>query len=156
MNTVLVQIVSVVIGTIGFAIFFNIEKSKIPSVAIGALMSWMTYLVCFKVNNNMFMASLIAALVVSVYSEIAARILKSPANMFLIPSIIPLLPGGSFYYTMSAVVSMDGEMFKIKGFETIITVLGITIGIVLGFFLFVKVISKFMKNRRYNIKLKIQ
>ncbi|MGL5347862.1 MAG: threonine/serine exporter family protein [Peptostreptococcaceae bacterium] len=148
MNTVLVQIVSVVIGTIGFSIFFNIEKSKIPSVAVGASMSWLIYLVCFEISNNIFISSLIAALAVSIYSEIAARVLKSPANIFLIPSIIPLLPGGSFYYTMSAAVSMDGVMFKTKGFETIITVLGITIGTVLGFFIFIQIFNN-IKNMKY-------
>lgn len=145
MNSVLLQIIMVVVGSVGFAIFFNIDKSKIPSVALGGLISWLIYLGCFEVTNSIFTSSLISAIIVSIYSEIMARVLKSPANIFLITSIIPLLPGGSFYYTMSAAVSMDFEMFKVKGFETIITVLGITIGIVVGFFLFIQ-IFKNMKN----------
>ncbi|MGL6107009.1 threonine/serine exporter family protein [Romboutsia sp.] len=146
MENVLIQIIMVVIGSIGIAIYFNIEKSKITSIAIGGLISWIIYLVCFEATNNIFTSSLIAAIIVSIYSEIMARMLKSPANIFLIPSIIPLLPGGSFYYTMSAAINMDLPLFKLKGFETFLSVLGITMGTVVGFFIFVQIFRNLKKN----------
>ena len=145
MENVLIQILMVVIGSVGFAIFFNIEKSKIPSVAIGGLISWVIYLIGFERTNSIFISTFISAIVVSIYSEVMARVLKSPANIFLIASIIPLLPGGSFYYTMSAALGMDFELFKLKGFETFIIVLAIVTGVVIGFFIFTQLFKSFQK-----------
>lgn len=145
MNSVLIQILMVVIGSVGFAIYFNIEKSKIPAVAVGGLISWVIYLICFERTNSIFTSTFISAIVVSIYSEIMARVIKSPANIFLIASIIPLLPGGSFYYTMSAALSMNAELFKLKRFETFIIVLAIVTGVVIGCFLFIQVFNSFKK-----------
>lgn len=142
MERVLLQIIMVVIGSVGFAIYFNIDKSKITSVAIGGLISWLLYLICFEKTKNIFIATFISALITNIYSETMARILKSPANIFLISSIIPLLPGGSFYYTMYGAVSMNMELFKVKGLETFTVVLAIACGIIIGFFIFKQVFDK--------------
>lgn len=146
MENALIQILMVVIGSVGFAIFFNIEKSKIPSVAIGGLISWLIYLICFEGTKSIFTSTFISAIAVSIYSEVMARVLKSPANIFLIASIIPLLPGGSFYYTMSAAISMNLELFKLKGFETFTIVLAIVTGVVIGFFIFTQIFKSLKKN----------
>ncbi|MBQ1965266.1 MAG: threonine/serine exporter family protein, partial [Clostridia bacterium] len=37
----------------------------------------------------------------SVYAGIMARVLKTPATTFITTSLIPLIPGGSLYYTMA-------------------------------------------------------
>ena len=149
MDSVLIQILMVVIGSVGFAIFFNIEKSKISSVAIGGLISWVIYLICFERTNSIFTSTFISAMAVSIYSEVMARVLKSPANIFLIASIIPLLPGGSFYYTMSAALSMNVDLFKLKGFETFIIVLAIVTGVVIGFFIFTQIFNSLKKNNTF-------
>lgn len=148
MENALIQILMVVIGSVGFAIFFNIEKSKIPSVAIGGLISWVIYLICFERTNSIFTSTFISSIAVSIYSEIMARVIKSPANIFLIASIIPLLPGGSFYYTMSAALDMNVELFKLKGFETFIIVLAIVTGVVIGCFIFIQVFNSLKKKYR--------
>lgn len=142
MENVLTQIIMVVIGSVGFAIYFNIDKSKITPVAIGGLISWILYLVLFQKTKNIFVATFISALITNIYSEIMARLLKSPANIFLISSIIPLLPGGSFYYTMYGAISMDMGLFKVKGLETFTIVLAIACGIIIGFFIFKQLFDK--------------
>ncbi len=131
-----IQIITAVLGTVGFAMYFNIEKSKTMSVAIGGFIAWLMYLICFRYTKNMFTSTFISAIVISIYSEIMARTIKTPANILLIPSVIPLLPGSSFYYTMSAVLTINIDEFKYKGFETIGIVLGIVFGVVIGFFIF--------------------
>ncbi|MGL5749422.1 MAG: threonine/serine exporter family protein [Paraclostridium sp.] len=158
MSTALTQIIMVVIGSVGIAIYFNVEKSKLPSIVLGGLISWITYVIFMNLTQNIFIATLISAIVVGIYSEIKARILRCPANMFLIPSIVPLLPGGSFYHMMYGVINTDFQGFKEKGFETMMIVLGISIGVVVGFFIFMIIFSKLMnfiniyKNRKINEK----
>lgn len=148
MEKAIIQIITGVIGSIGFAIFFNIEKSKIPAIAVGGFASWAIYLLCFEKTNSIFISCFISAIIICIYSEIMARVMKTPANILLIPSIIPLLPGGSFYYTMNAALNMDIVTFKLKGLETVVTTFGITTGIIFGVFVFTEIISRLDKIKR--------
>lgn len=152
MENAIIQIITGVIGSIGFAIFFNIEKSKIPAIAVGGFASWAIYLLCFEKTNSIFISCLISAIIICIYSEVMARVMKTPANILLIPSIIPLLPGGSFYYTMNAALNMDIDTFKLKGLETVVTTFGITTGIILGVFIFTEILKPLYKinNKKTN------
>ena len=47
------------------------------------------------------------AILITIYSEIWARILKTPATTVLMPTVIPLIPGGSLYYAMDAALRRD-------------------------------------------------
>lgn len=150
MEKAIIQIITGVIGSIGFAIFFNIEKSKIPAISVGGFASWAIYLICFEKTNSIFISCFISAVIICIYSEIMARVMKTPANILLIPSIIPLLPGGSFYYTMNAALNMDIDTFKLKGLETVVTTFGITTGIILGVFIFTEVLKPLYKMDKKN------
>lgn len=57
---------------------------------------------------------------------------KAPANIFMIPGIIPLLPGGALYYTMSALIGGDMDTVMLKGKETGLMALGIVVGILVA------------------------
>ena len=57
--------------------------------------------------GNVFLSALVASMGVCLWSEGMARVRKAPANIFMIPGIIPLLPGGALYYTMSALIGGD-------------------------------------------------
>ena len=52
-----------------------------------------------------------------VLSEIFARMFKSPATVFLIIGIVPLVPGGGLYYTMDALIDGNMDLFVQKGLE---------------------------------------
>ena len=77
----------------------------------------------------MFFSSLIAAFVVCLWAELMARVRKAPATIFLIPGIIPLLPGGALYYAMSGMINKEQMLFVGKGMETIYIAVGIVGGI---------------------------
>ena len=79
-----------------------------------------------------FLSSLVASAAICLWSETLARVRKAPANVFLIPGIVPLLPGGALFYAMSGVVNGDMERFMAKGSETLFVAVGIVGGIVIG------------------------
>ena len=60
----------------------------------------------------------LATIVVSLLSELFARILKAPATIFLVIGIVPLVPGGGLYYAMDALINADYVLFAQKGVET--------------------------------------
>ena len=69
-----------------------------------------------------------AAFIVYLWAEIMARVLKAPSNTYLIPGIIPLLPGGPLYYTMSAIVEGNHELFAENGLKTVFITFGMAAG----------------------------
>ena len=58
-----------------------------------------------------------------------AKVLKTPATLFVIPAIIPLVPGGSLFYTMSCAVHGDLENARLYGTRTGECALAIAAGI---------------------------
>lgn len=79
----------------------------------------------------------IASAMGAVYSEIMARVKKTPVTTFVICSIIPLVPGGGMYNTMFEVVQGNINNALILGLKTL-SIAGI---IAVGVF-FVSSISK--------------
>ena len=54
------------------------------------------------------------AILITIYSEIWARVLKISATTILMPTVIPLIPGGSLYYAMDAALRHDMPQFIVK------------------------------------------
>ncbi len=92
------------LATIGFSIFFNSPiKSLIPSGTIGGI-GWTVYMILFNFSGNAILANFFAAALISLLSEILARKMKYPAIIFVIPGMLPLIPGLGLYNTMLSLV----------------------------------------------------
>ena len=75
------------------------------------------------------MSNFVAALLVSYISEILARKLKQPAIIFIIPGIIPLVPGLGMYNTMLYLVQNDYNNAIAKGADVLFVGGAISLGI---------------------------
>lgn len=84
------------------------------SQAIGGAVFWAVYLIFLHFINNEFLGFFFVAILITIYSEIWARILKTPSTVILMPSVIPLIPGGSLYYAMDAALRHDMPQFFLK------------------------------------------
>jgi hypothetical protein len=102
----------------GFCIVFEIRKPLfiLLSCVTGAV-GWLVFLLLAGIGSDV-VRYLLATIVVSVLSEIFARILKAPATIFLVIGIVPLVPGGGLYYAMDALINGDYALFAQKGIET--------------------------------------
>ena len=136
MNEMVIQILAATAGTVGFAVFFRVKKKHIFLAGLGGLLCWTLYLLSYHFSKSTFIASFVSSFFCSIYSEVLARLCKAPANVFLTPSIIPLIPGGSLYYTMTSLISNDIDEFGMNARLTCAYVFGITTGIVIGAWLF--------------------
>ena len=85
---------------------------------------------------------MLASAFATLYSEILARTKKAPTTVFLIPSVMPMIPGGGLFYTMSAVISNNTVLFEKYFVTTIETALGISIGIMFMSLIGVKLVKK--------------
>ena len=98
------ELVSVFWAVIGFSMIFRVRKELIPCTAAGSVLSWFLYRSVFYYTEQIFLSCMVAASLTALYAEFMARWKKAPATIFLIPSVLPLIPGSNLYYMMSAIV----------------------------------------------------
>ena len=101
---IIVQLLTGMLGSIGFAMMYGLKSRYVPVAALGGLLNWGLYLLGMHLWNTIFFAGLLASAASALYSEIMARLKKAPATLFFITSVIPLIPGRALYYACSNAV----------------------------------------------------
>ncbi len=128
MIDVIVQLITGMLGSLGFALLFGLKKQYLASAAIGGLIGWGLYLIGDYFFNSVFLACFMAAAFCALYSEVIARIQKAPTTLFFITSVVPLIPGSTLYYTFSEIVVRDWTSAKHYGSLTLQYALAIAAG----------------------------
>ena len=142
-----IQIVSSFLGSLGFSLLFNLKGKRLLWASLGGTLSWAIFLVVEALTNNLFLCGVISAMVATAYSEIFARILKTPKTAFIFPAIVPMVPGGSLYYTMSHVISGNMEAALQYATSTLSMAIALAFGIVVVI-LWVKVIKRYKQKKK--------
>ncbi|MCT4661303.1 MAG: threonine/serine exporter family protein [Tissierellales bacterium] len=119
------------ISTLGFTIIFNIPRKQMVAASLLGSIGWCVYYF-YKLSSSPIIAAFWGALIVGFIGEVFARIRKQPATLFIIPGIIPLVPGAGMYYTMYHLVQNDLSKSAQFGIETLMIALSIAIGIILA------------------------
>lgn len=146
----IIQIIAAGLGAGGYSILFNIRRDKLLYASAGGSFAWIIYILASQTTTNAFITNMLAAAFATLYSEILARIKKAPTTVFLIPSIMPMIPGGGLFYTMSAVINNNSELFEKYFVTTIETALGISIGIMFMSLIGVKLVKKGLPGLKKN------
>lgn len=108
------------------------ETKKILWAGICGVTGWVTYTIVYNNCHSPVMASFMGAFIVGMYSEFMARKLKTPASMFSIPGIFPLVPGITAYNTIRFIVENNLSGAFGNGMETITVGGAIGLGIMLA------------------------
>lgn len=128
MQTV-IGLLTAVLGSAGYAILFNVRKRIVVLAAAGGALCWGVYLLAGLLTPSVFLCTFAGSAVVAIWSEVLARVEKTPAQQYLIIGLIPLVPGGTLYYAMSALVREDWAQAQVYGYRTTAFVLGIAAGV---------------------------
>lgn len=123
------QILSAFVGSVGFALFFNMKGKQLAAAGIGGALTWIVYLLVQPGFDDYFVPYLIASLFVGLFAEIMARVGKAPATIFLTTAAVPLIPGGGLYYTMLGIVEKNEEVMLTNANNTITIALAIALGL---------------------------
>lgn len=126
----IIQILMGGLGTLGFNILFNIRGRKLVLATLGGLISWSVFLGIEPVLPGEASRYFVAAAVVTVYGEVMARTVKTPTTTFLVPSIVPLIPGSALYYTMNYALNKQWGQFSNQAFYTLQLALSLAVGII--------------------------
>ncbi|HAK43928.1 MAG TPA: hypothetical protein DCM59_16065 [Clostridium sp.] len=125
------QVIYAFIVSLGFGVLFNVRDKNLFFAALGGAVGWFFYSLTLNLSDSNVLAMLIASISISVYAEIFSRVLKNPVTLFLVCSLIPLVPGSGMYYTVFEAVK--GNVFESLnyGIETISLAGVIAVGIIL-------------------------
>ena len=117
------------IATIGFSVFLNAPKSALIPAGLTGGIGWSVYYFLIHTTNNDILANFLASILVALISEILARKLKYPAILFVLPGIIPLVPGLGMYNTMLYLVQSNYELAISKGANVLFIGGAISLGV---------------------------
>ncbi len=130
-KTEILQIITGFLGSLSFGILFNIRGFRLFWAALAGFFSWSLFLILAFWIPSEPVRYFIVAITVSIYAEIMARVLKTPTTTFHMTALIPLIPGGSLYYTMASLFGGNLSNFLEKAVYTLELAVSLALGIVL-------------------------
>ena len=129
-NTIIIQLITAFLGSLGFSLLFGMRGKHLIPASLGGVLVWGIYLLLSTmIHGEGFLACLVAAAAAVIYAELLAHLRKCPATLFVIPAILPLVPGSSLYYTMANAVRGNLTDAKLYGSQTLEAALAIAAGI---------------------------
>ena len=130
------QLAAAFSGSLGFALLFQVRRGKLLLASLGGLLAWAVYLALGSMIPQDVPRFFIASVVLTIYGEILARVVKCPATLFLVTAAVPLIPGGSLYHTMRYFVAGDFAACSAQGLNTLLLALAIAAGMIVPTSLF--------------------
>ncbi|HGI6034167.1 TPA: threonine/serine exporter family protein, partial [Streptococcus pneumoniae] len=98
LTTFLLQAVASFLAIITFLIVLNVQRSMLLPGGILGMTVWLIYLL-LKEPTNVIVATFIAAIIGSCVSQILSILYKTPAVVFILAILAPLVPGYLSYRT---------------------------------------------------------
>lgn len=127
----ILQIFFAFLGSLCFSILFNVDKKEVVLCGVSGGVCWLVYLLFTQYFNMSAVSGVfIASAIITALARFLANTRKNPITIFLIPAIIPLVPGSGIYYTMYNLIISQNLEAALMGVETLKTAGAIAIGII--------------------------
>ncbi|WP_102275041.1 threonine/serine exporter family protein [Cytobacillus massiliigabonensis] len=145
----IVHLITSFIASAAFGILFNAPKKSLLKCGFVGMAGWFVYIFLVNKEFDAVVASLVAAFVIAVISQIFARMYKTPIIIFSVAGIIPLVPGGLAYDAMrhfvvndyNGAIQLAAKAFMISG--------AIAVGLVISEVLYQLIMKiKFKKTKK--------
>ena len=131
MTYFIIQCISALFACFGFSLIFQLRGKDVPIAVLCGVFSWAVYLIADSLSDSAVLPYFFAGAAAAFYSETAAVIFCSPVTVYLIPGIIPTVPGLTIYRAMEAGLMGNIEGFLEKSVETFKIGGAITMGLIL-------------------------
>ena len=106
LTTFLLQALASLLAIITFLIVLNVQRSMLIPGGVLGMSIWLLYLI-LKEPTNVILATFIAAVIGSCVSQIMSILYKTPAVVFALAILAPLVSGYLSYRTTSFFVTGD-------------------------------------------------
>ncbi|KNF08708.1 hypothetical protein CLPU_5c00150 [Gottschalkia purinilytica] len=120
------------LSTVGFAVLFNGPKDTLVNAGTCGAIGWLVNIIAKYLSNSSIVGTFLGATTAGLLGEAYAKIFKKPATVFIVPGIIPLVPGAGMYYTMLALIKKNFITAADIGSQTIFTAFSIAIAVIVS------------------------
>ena len=124
----LIDLIASFFGSAAFAVVFKVNKRHVLFGAINGLTTYLVYYTVFYFLESAFAAALLSTAVAALCAELLARKRRAPSSVFLIPGVIPTVPGSNLYFFMRNLL----EENMTEAFSQLGIALGVALGIACG------------------------
>ena len=116
--------------TVSFCVILAAPRSEWIFCGISGIVSYLVNQLILTSGIHQILATLGAAMALSLSSRMLAVLRRQPVTVYLMPGIFPLAPGAGIYFTAYYLIAGDMEAFSQEGMKTLETAVAIALGIV--------------------------
>ena len=96
------------IATMAFAVLFQAPKKIVLIDGVIGAIGWVVFIYLrHELGYTSFVSNFCATISLALASELSSRIFKQPVTVFVIPGIVPLVPGLGIYQGMFAIINNE-------------------------------------------------
>lgn len=104
------QIISSYLAILAFSAYQEVPKKYIFFSAFTGAVAWTSYLIILQQDHSKMAAAFLSTALMAVLSHILARVIKAPVTVFLIPGLLPVVPGGSIYKSVYYLIQSNQDL----------------------------------------------
>jgi len=120
------------LATLGFAVIFNIPRRHLITASLNGALGWTLYTLIMQLGGTTIFANFAGAVTVGLIGELLANYFRKPATIFIIPGIIPFVPGYGIFYTMESIMLHNFTEAVSKGSESFMIAVAIASGLIVS------------------------
>ena len=139
-------------ASLGIGVMLNIRGSKLILAGIAGSIGGVVYHASLIVGCGELTAMFLGSVALSLYSEIFARICKTPVTTFIICALIPQVPGGGMYRTKLKAIEGDVMQALTIGLDTL-TIAGV---LALGILVVSTIMKAIFKPERRSVRKHVE
>jgi uncharacterized membrane protein YjjB (DUF3815 family) len=109
-----------VLVTVGFCLLFNAPFKQFVLICIIGGVGMLCFELFYANGYSMITSCFLGTCIVAVFSEIASRAGRDATTVFILPGIIPFVPGALMYRTMLGFLDGDFKSVAENGSEALI------------------------------------
>ncbi len=129
-ESILVNFFCAGVGTIGYAVLFNVPKRYYFWAGMTGGFGWLVYCWVGSLNAAATVCTFCGTVFVVLMSRVLAVYMKCPITIFLVSGIFPMIPGSAVYYTVYYLVINELTAAAMKGVLAFKLAFCIALGIV--------------------------
>lgn len=142
---IIINIAFSYLASVGFALTINVPHRALNLAGLSGVIGWMVYWFAARAGMGRMLSNLMGSFIIGILGLICARVKKCPVTVFIIPAIVPLVPGVPAYQAVRALV--NGQVFI--GEADLMRVAIVTCAIALGILLSTMITEMFYRTKRF-------
>lgn len=114
-----IQVAGSFMAVLSFGLVLEMPKRYLGWSGLTGGVCWLVYLLVKVGAGSMLLAVFLSSLSVALMGHLFARVLRAPVSVFLVPGILPLVPGTSIYNSVYHVIRNSREQSMFYLVETL-------------------------------------